>query len=264
MRVNLVSQKPVKRVFCSIISQRNMEIQNSEPSWHSLIYARVSFFFGPFWNIIFLPRKSAKTRLKKKNSRQTKNMSFFWGRNFELICKLGTLSPRLRCFPKLRIQIPGTATSPPKKPKQPTMTLFPKTFLPTSPLPYHPPDFPVPPASLPGFVPWRLRLLRVITRHEGDSEPRNLGNLPWPQLCWSNFVEEIFLFFGANEKVLTLIVGCFLSFFSEGEKKGFFSCHFSCHFPIFLRGQVIKWLFFQLYRCFLCVLDTLGYFRCFF
>ena len=120
-----------------------MEIQNSEPSWHSLIYARVSFFFGPFWKIIFLPRKSAKTRLKKKLPANKKHVLFL-GRNFELICKLGTLSPRLRCFPKLRIQIPGTATSLPKKPKQPTMTLFPKTFLPTSPLPYHgnPPGLP--------------------------------------------------------------------------------------------------------------------------
>lgn len=77
MRVNLVSQKPVKRVFCSIISQRNMEIQNSEPSWHSLIYARVSFFFDPFWNIIFLPRKSAKTRLEKKTPGKQKTFPFF-------------------------------------------------------------------------------------------------------------------------------------------------------------------------------------------
>ena len=207
--------------------------------WSMLEFLSFSALFGTSSSC---PENPQKQDLKNKNSRQTKNMSFFWG---EISNSSVSWVPfRLDCvafrnfgYRFLEQQLPLQ-----KHPSNQPWHCSPKR---SYPLPHFhtteiPPDFPVPPASLPGFVPWRLRLLRVITRHEGDSEPRNLGNLPWPQLCWSNFVEERFFgFLGRIKKVLTLIVGCFLLFFFRKGKKKDFSVVTSVVTSLFFWGA--KW-----------------------
>lgn len=173
-------------------------------------------------------------------------MSFFWG---EISNKSVSWVPfRLDCvafrnfgYRFLEQQLPLQ-----KNPSNQPWHLFPKTFLPTSPLPYHgnPPGLPS--ATC---ISSRVRSMKASTSSGDNSAWRWLwAKKSWkPPLASAMLVEfcwrEIFLFFGANEKVLTLIVGCFLFFFRKGKKR-IFQLSLQLSLPIFLRGQVIKWLFF--------------------